>query len=157
MEKVMEEKKVQITAGDKVITADGRVGRVVGVCKCIQCEERGFYEVTWLLNGKQTEFDYITYTDKENGFADFYLIGKNFFGNKISPDEIESRIEEQREVVRTETEKLDALRKQLWTLNERMVPDWREREEARRKQKAERLERESAEQPTSQKSAEQNP
>jgi hypothetical protein len=55
---------------------------------------------------------------------------------------MERRIAEQREVVRTENEKLDALRKQLWTLKERMVPDWREREEARRKAKK------SAEQPT---------
>ena len=126
-------KEIIIRAGDKVITADGRVGRVVGVKECDQCDDRGIREVTRLQNGRKTEFDYITNTDKENGFSDFYLIGKNFFGNKISPDEIESRIAEQREVVRTETEKLDALRKQLWTLNERMVPDWREREEERHK------------------------
>jgi hypothetical protein len=141
-----EAKKEIIRTGDKVITADGRVGRVVGVKECDQCDDRGFWEVTWLQNGRQTEFDYITYTDKENGFPDFYLIGKNFFGNKISTEEMERRIAEQREVVRTETEKLDALRKQLWTLNERMVPDWREREEARRKAKK------SAEQTTDSKS-----
>lgn len=150
-------KEIIIRAGDKVITADGRVGRVVGVKECRLADSRWLWEATWLQNGRQTDFDYITNTDKENGFADFYLIGKNFFGNKISTEEMERRIAEQREVVRTENEKLDALRKQLWTLNERMVPDWREREEARRKQKAERLERESAEQPTSQKSPEQNP
>jgi hypothetical protein len=150
------DKEIIIRTGDKVITADGRVGRVVGVCNCIQCEERGFYEVTWLLNGKQTEFEYITYTDKENGFADFYLIGRNFFGNKISPDEIESRIAEQREVVRTETEKLDALRKQLWTLNERMVPDWREREAARHKAAEERKATKVAEQIEAMESPEQN-
>lgn len=133
-----EKKEIIIRTGDKVITADGRVGRVVGVKECDQCNDRGFWEATWIQNGKQTEFDYITYTDKENGFPDFYLIGKNFFGNKISAEEMERRIAEQREVVRTESEKLDALRKQLWTLNERMVPDWREREEARHKAAAER-------------------
>lgn len=131
-------KEIIIRTGDKVITADGRVGRVVSVKECDQCDDRGFWEVTWLQNGRQAEFDYITYTEKENGFPDFYLIGKNFFGNKISQEEMERRIAEQREVVRTETEKLDALRKQLWTLNERMVPDWKEREEARHKAAEER-------------------
>lgn len=126
-------KEIIIRTGDKVITADGRVGRVVGVKECDQCDDRGFLEVTWIQNGRKPEFYYITNADKENGFADFYLIGKNFFGNKIITEEMERRIAEQREVVRTETEKLDALRKQLWTLNERMVPDWREREEARHK------------------------
>ena len=133
-----EKKEIFIRTGDKVITADGRVGRVVVVKECRLADDRWIWEATWLQNGRQTDFDYITNTDKENGFADFYLIGKNFFGNKIGNEEMERRIAEQREVVRTETEKLDALRKQLWTLNERMVPDWREREESRRKAADER-------------------
>lgn len=137
-------KEIIIRTGDKVITADGRVGRVVGVKECDQCDDRGFWEVTWLQNGRQTEFDYITYTEKENGFPNFYLIGKNFFGNKISTDEMERRISEQRAVVEREKEKLDALRKQLWTLNERMVPDWRG--ETRHEATAERKTKESTEQ-----------
>lgn len=149
-------KEIIIRAGDKVITADGRVGRVTSVCDCEECAKRGFFEPTYKIKGDPEEH-YIMYGQYRNGFPDFYLIGKIFFGNKISTEEMKRRIAEQREVVRTESERLDALRKQLWTLNERMVPDWREREESRRNQKAERLERESAEQPTSQKSPEQNP
>jgi hypothetical protein len=141
-------KEIIIRTGDKVITADGRVGRVTSVCDCKECAKRGFFEPTYKIKG-DPEDHYIMIGQYQAGFSDFYLIGKNFFGNKISTEELERRIAEQREVVRTETEKLDALRKQLWTLNERMVPDWREREEARRKknaeQKASRLARESAE------------
>lgn len=127
-------KEIIIRAGEKVITADGRVGRVTSVCDCEECAKRGFFEPTYKIKGDPEEH-YIMYGQYRNGFPDFYLIGKNFFGNKISTEEMERKIAEQREVVRTETEKLDALRKQLWTLNERMVPDWREREEARRKAK----------------------
>ena len=127
-------KEIIIRTGDKVITADGRVGRVKSVCDCEVCALRGFFEPTYTIKG-DPEDHYIMIGQYQAGFPDFYLIGKNFFGNKISTEEMERRIAEQREVVRTETEKLDTLRKQLWTLNERMVPDWREREEARRKAK----------------------
>ena len=124
-------KEIIIRAGDKVITADGRVGRVTSVCDCEECAKRGFFKPTYNIKGNPEEH-YIMIGQYQAGFPDFYLIGKNFFGNKISTEEMERRIAEQREVVRTETDKLDALRKQLWTLNERMVPDWRDREEARR-------------------------
>jgi uncharacterized coiled-coil protein SlyX len=111
------EQNVIIRTGDKVFTADGRVGKV------------GENEIIVFQDG--TEY-IITKSDYDDGFADFYLIGKNFFGNKVSTEEMERRIAEQREVVRTESAKLDALRKQLWTMNERMVPDWRERMEAKK-------------------------
>ena len=125
-------KEIIIRTGDKVITADGRVGRVTSVCDCEECAKRGFFEPTYTIKGDPEPHD-IMISQYHQGFPDFYLIGKNFFGNKISVEEMDRRIAEQREVVRTESEKLDALRKQLWTLNERMVPDWREREEARHK------------------------
>lgn len=143
----MEDKKKEIIirAGDKVITADGRVGRVTSVCDCEECKKRGFFEPTYKIKGGSEEH-WIMFVQYQQGFPDFYLIGKNFFGNKIKTEEMERRISEQREVVRTETEKLDALRKQLWTLNERMVPDWREREEARHKAAKERKAKESANQ-----------
>jgi hypothetical protein len=149
------DKKIIIRTGDKVITADGRVGRVTSVCDCEECAKRGFFEPTYEIKGDSDEH-YIMFGQYQRGFPDFYLIGKNFFGNKISVEEMERRIAEQREVVRTETEKLDALRKQLWTLNERMVPDWREREEARHKAAEERKAKELAEQQTDLKSTEQN-
>lgn len=130
-------KEIIIRTGDKVITADGRVGRVTSVCDCEECAKRGFFEPTYTIKGDPEPHD-IMISQYHQGFPDFYLIGKNFFGNKISVEEMERRIAEQKEVIEREKEKLDALRKQLWTLNERMVPDWKEREEARHKAAEER-------------------
>ena len=153
----MEEAKkdIMIRVGDKVITADGRVGRVTSVCECAECAKRGFFEPTYKITGDADE-NYIMIGQYQAGFPDFYLIGKNFFGNKISTEEMEKRIAEQREVVKKETEKLDALRKQFWTLTERMVPDWREREEARHKAAEARRAKKAAEQAEVEKSPDQN-
>jgi uncharacterized coiled-coil protein SlyX len=139
-------KEIIIRTGDKVITADGRVGRVTSVCDCEACAVRGFFEATYEIKGDPEKHD-IMISQYQQGFPDFYLIGKNFFGNKISTEEMERRIAEQKEMIEREKEKLDSLRKQLWTLNERMVPDWREREEARHKAAEERKAKKSAEQP----------
>jgi hypothetical protein len=117
--------EIIIRTGDKVFTADGRVGKV------------GENEIILFQDG--TEY-IISKSDYENGFADFYLIGKNFFGHKISEEEMERRIAKQREVIRTETEKLDALRKQLWTIKERMIPNWRERKEQKEQKKVQKEE-----------------
>lgn len=110
---------IKFKKGDKVFTADGRVG-MIGEDGSVLFKDGGSME--------------ITKADYDDGFADFYMIGKNLFGNKIPVEEMERRIAEQREIVKTETEKLDTLRKQLWTMNERMVPDWKERIDAKRKQ-----------------------
>lgn len=66
--------------GDKVITDDGRTGTITSICDCERCKKRGFYE-------PDVEMDFgvgriwITDTDKENGFANFYQIGDQVFGN----------------------------------------------------------------------------
>ena len=153
----MEEAKkdIIIRTGDKVITADGRVGRVTSVCECEECARRGFFEPAYKINGDPDEH-YIMIGQYQAGFPDFYLIGKNFFGNKINPEEIERRIAEQRAIIEKEQEKLDLLRKQLWTLNEKMVSDWREREESRHKAAEERRAKKAAEQAEVEKSPEQN-
>ncbi len=109
--------EIKFKKGDKVFTSDGRVG--------MMGEGR---EVLFKDGGSRV----ICKADYDDGFADFYMIGKNLFGNKIPVEEMERRIAEQREVVKAETEKLDTLRKQLWTMNERMVPDWKERPEAKK-------------------------
>lgn len=140
-------KEIIIRTGDKVITADGLIGNVIYVCHCEHCAERGFFEATYQVNGRTDTAEQITFYDFQNGFKNFYLIGKHFLGNKVNVEEMECRIAEQRAIVKREQEKLDLLRKQLWTLNERMVPDWREREEARHKAAEERKAKKSAEQP----------
>lgn len=130
--------EIIIRTGDKVITADGRVGKI-SENEIIMIQDGNENIIKIILFQDGTEY-IISKSDYDNGFADFYLIGKNFFGNKISEEEMERRIAEQREVIRTETEKLDALRKQLWTIKERMIPNWRERKEQKEQKKVQKEE-----------------
>ena len=65
--------------GDKVITDDGRVGQIIDICTCDQCQERGFYEPEVEFDDGRT--DYITVSNKKNGFRSFYKIGDHIFGN----------------------------------------------------------------------------
>ncbi len=65
--------------GDEVITDDGRVGKIINICTCEHCEERGFYEPEVEFDDGDTE--YIEISDKKNGFNSFYKIGDRVFGN----------------------------------------------------------------------------
>lgn len=65
--------------GDKVITADGLDGIITHVCTCAECKERGFYEP--LVKFRNGKVDYITTSDKDNGFKSYYSIGDHVFGN----------------------------------------------------------------------------
>ena len=66
--------------GDQVITNDGRVGVIEGICDCEYCKERGFYEPKVKMTIGNDEI-WITNTDKKNGFIRFYKIGDQVFGN----------------------------------------------------------------------------
>ena len=66
--------------GDEVITSDGRKGKIVDICRCEECERRGFYEPK-VLYDEYDEAEYITKGDKERNFCDFYKIGNTVFGN----------------------------------------------------------------------------
>ena len=121
--------EIKLKVGDKVITADGRTGKVIN----------GDNGALW---ARLDDDSYEKIIDKDgNAYYDnFYLVGKNFFGNKINVADMERRVEEQRAICQAENAKLDILRKQLWTLNERMVPDWKERlanKKAKQKQNSE--------------------
>lgn len=65
--------------GDKVITADGRTGTITNICTCERCQKRGFCEPTAEMDDGSTE--YITISDKEDGFKSYYQIGDRVFGN----------------------------------------------------------------------------
>lgn len=116
----------KIKDGDKVFHSDGRTGKA--------CE--GEDGILW-AHFTDGSAEQIIGAKGETYFENFYLVGLNFFGNKIDTAVIEKRAEEQRAICQAENEKLDNLRKQLWTLNERMVPDWKERFEANKAKKAE--------------------
>ena len=124
---------MEIRTGDKVYTSDGRSGKVTSICHCSECEKRGFFEPTVTMRDGTQE--YITLEQMQAGFPDYYLIGRNMIGNKISEEEMERRIEVQKQLIRTEQTKLDEMRKQLWTIKEQMVPDWKERMEKRKEKK----------------------
>lgn len=85
--------------GDQVIADDGRVGKITDICDCDRCKERGFYEprVKTCIGNDQI---WITDTDKENGFINFYKIGDRIFGN--IDEEAEKRIREQMSDLRHE-------------------------------------------------------
>ena len=93
-------------AGDRVITSDGEVGVIESICDCENCKKRGFYEpqVKTIIGECGI---YITDTDKNNGFSNFYKIGKYRFGNldsglaKCNIDRIKNRIIELQKEITT--------------------------------------------------------
>ena len=74
----LEPYRCDFKVGDEVITNDGRVGKIVDICTCNKCRERGFFEPTVELNDGST--DYIMIDDLANGFKSYYKIGNHIFG-----------------------------------------------------------------------------
>lgn len=65
--------------GDEVITSYGETGKIIDICECDMCAERGFYE----LVVKYDDYtDWITVSEAKNGFENYYKIGGYTFGNK---------------------------------------------------------------------------
>ena len=92
--------------GDQVITDDGRIGRIIDICTCDKCEERGFYEPeVRYING---DTDYITISDKNNEFKNFYSIGNKVFGN-LDEAHLLSCISARREELRKLEAQLDVI------------------------------------------------
>ncbi len=95
--------------GDIVIDTRGRKGKIIDICYCSFCEERGFYE-------PDVEFEdggntYITCWDKEDDFSDYIKIGKQTF-NVVNDEnilEMQTEIEEKQAEIRQ-------LRKQIKVL-----------------------------------------
>lgn len=69
---------LEFNIGDKVITVDGDEGHIVDICKCDQCEKRGFYEPEW-ENERTCEINNITVYEARNGFKGYHKIGKYTF------------------------------------------------------------------------------
>ena len=76
--------------GDEVITSTGEVGRIIDICTCDRCRERGFYEPTVEVKIGNDAI-YITDNDKRNNFSSFYNIGDKVFGN-IDEDAVKDSI-----------------------------------------------------------------
>ena len=72
--------KYDFHVGDEVITKNGEVGKIIAICHCDKCHERGFDELIW----SRTDIDspcseYVTLFDMKDGFSDYYKIGKYRF------------------------------------------------------------------------------
>ena len=93
-------KEVDFKVGDQVITSDGRIGAIVDICTCDMCKERGFDEPKVRYSNGDT--DYITISNKNNGFKYFYQIGNKVFGN-LDEETLVSRIE----TLKTEMQELE--------------------------------------------------
>lgn len=106
---MMNFKDYKFEIGDTVITTLGEIGKIVGICKCERCAERGYFEPEWLrFDGDHIE--YITIYEAEFGFKQFYQIGKYRF-SEFEKDNLV-------QLIREETEKLSHLHKQLSVIEE---------------------------------------
>lgn len=76
----MDIKDYKFNVGDEVITIDGRRGKIVDICTCSQCVERGFYEPTWIADNDSSK-DYITIGTAICGFPGYYQIGEYRFND----------------------------------------------------------------------------
>ena len=65
--------------GDEVITADGYVGKIISICECSRCKNRGFYEP--IVEWSDGTVDWITDFEQSNNFRNYYKIGDYVFGN----------------------------------------------------------------------------
>jgi hypothetical protein len=82
----MDIKDYQFAVGDEVITTEGVKGKITSVCRCERCEERGFYEPFWTVDG--SDYDHcIDIYDAKSGFSGFYKIGKYRFRD-FNKDEV---------------------------------------------------------------------
>ena len=71
----MKDNNYEFRVGDEVETVDGMSGKIVSICHCERCAERGFFEPRWeTLDGKYS--DYITVNQANWGFPYYRRIGK---------------------------------------------------------------------------------
>lgn len=104
----MDIKDYKFHIGDEVITTEGEKGRIVDICNCEYCQERGFFEPTW-IDENNDYYHCITKITAEKGFRGYYKIGKYKFNNDFDKGAV------LREIASYEDE-LRGLKKQLKTI-----------------------------------------
>lgn len=75
----MDIKDYKFNVGDKVITVYGERGEITSICTCEHCEERGFYEPSWV--SEDGRGNYISKWDAKHGFLGYYQIGEYRFND----------------------------------------------------------------------------
>ena len=71
----MKDNNYEFCVGDEVETVDGMVGKIVSICHCERCAERGFFEPKWETSDGEYS-DYITVNQANWGFPYYRRIGK---------------------------------------------------------------------------------
>jgi hypothetical protein len=77
--------------GDEVVMADGFCGKIISICECDRCKERGFLEP--IVEWDDDNVDWITEWDLYDGFHNYYMIGNYTFGN-IHLEDVKQQISE---------------------------------------------------------------
>lgn len=87
----MKDNNYEFRVGDEVETIDGMVGKIVSICHCEKCAERGFFEPRWETpDGKYS--DYITVYQKNCCFPDYRRIGKYVWNHETDEEKINENI-----------------------------------------------------------------
>lgn len=82
----MKDNNYEFHIGDEVETVDGTVGKIVSICHCERCAERGFFEPRWETpDGKYS--DYITVNQVNWGFPLYRRIGKYVWDHDTDEEE----------------------------------------------------------------------
>lgn len=81
----------EFRVGDEVETVDGMVGKIVSICHCEKCAERGFFEPQWeTTDGKYS--DYITVYQANHGFPGYRRIGKYVWNCDVDKERLTKNI-----------------------------------------------------------------
>ena len=86
----MKDNNYEFRVGDEVETVDGMSGKIVSICHCERCAERGFFEPKWeTLDGKYS--DYITVNQANRGFPYYRRIGKYVWNHDANKENKEMK------------------------------------------------------------------
>lgn len=121
-------KEIKIKVGDTVIYKDGMKGKIIKAKPTNKFSNPLIIAEVSCENGRNY---LISKEQEEINFQDFYLIGTTVFGNKLTEEELEKRIENCDKKIEELKQWKKQFRKQLWRLKEEMVEDWRERKALR--------------------------
>ena len=83
----------EFNIGDEIIDIYGNIGKITKICKCSDCEKRGFYEPQ-IESFDSDLFMSLTNYDLENGFEQFYKIGNTLYPNHVDIEYLKNTLED---------------------------------------------------------------
>ncbi len=101
----------KFNVGDEIITTLGERGKIVYICECSRCKNRGFDEPIWVKDGDSEE-QYISSYMAANGFQGFYRIGSYHF-NEFEEDLLRLEIQEYEEEISDRRKRLAVIKEIL--------------------------------------------